>query len=125
MTDAPVSGAPAADDYDGHTLEELAEYLDRGRYPVDPSIEASPACRIALAGLERLRDVAGPLLRLDAEDAPANEGWIDAVLGRISLESRAGRRFPFADVPAGTEAVVTEGRCAASSARSATPCPGC
>jgi hypothetical protein len=109
MTDAPVSGVPAADDFDGHTLEELAEYLDRGRHPVDPSIESSPACRIALAGLQRLREIAGPLLQQEADAATRDDRWIDEVLGRISLESRAGRRFPFADVPAGTEAVVTEG----------------
>jgi hypothetical protein len=108
MTDAPV-GVPAADDFDGHTLAELGEYLDRGRHPVDPSIESSPACRIALAGLERLREIAGPLLQQDADAAPSNEGWIDEVLGRISLESRAGRRFPFPDAPLGVDAVVTEG----------------
>jgi hypothetical protein len=109
MTDVPVSGPTASDDFDGHTLQELAEYLDRGRSPVDPSIESSPACRIALAGLERLRAMAGPLLEQDAAAGSANERWIDDVLGRISLESRAGRRFAFADVPDDVDAVVTEG----------------
>jgi hypothetical protein len=108
MTDAPTPSR-LPDDLDGHTLDELAYYLDRGRTPLDPSIESSPTCRIALAGLERLRSMAGPLLEDDAAAAPASDRWIDEVIGRISLESRAGRRFAFTGLPAGTEAVVTEG----------------
>lgn len=108
MTDVPTwSSGP--DEFDGHTLEELADYLDRGRTPIDPSIEQSPACRIALSGLERLRAMAERFLEQDASTAPPPERWIDDVLGRISLESRAGRRFPFSDLPAGVEAVVSEG----------------
>jgi len=108
MTDPPVPSA-VPDDLDGHTLEELSDYLDRGRTPLDPSIEMSPACRIALAGLERLRALAGPLLQLDAESAPADDRWMDRVLSRISLESRSGRRFPLVDLPTDADAVVTEG----------------
>ena len=36
------------DDLDGHTFDELAEYLDRDRTPRDPDIESSAACRLAL-----------------------------------------------------------------------------
>ena len=39
------------EDLDGHTIEELSDYLDAGRTPVDASIEGSPGCRIALDAL--------------------------------------------------------------------------
>jgi hypothetical protein len=108
MTDAPVP-SPSADDLDGHTLDELVEYLQRGRTPFDPAIEGSPACRIALAGLERLNLLAGELLEADAAEGRADERWVDDVLGRISLESRAGRRFRFTGLGPGVTAEVTEG----------------
>jgi len=109
MTDAPPPGAPF-DDLDGHTVDELNDYLDRGRQPRDPDIEGSPACRIALGALERLRATASTLLEDDAAAAPADQdSWVGEVLGRISLESRAGRRFPFEVSTPGVEAVVTEG----------------
>jgi len=109
MTDARPPGGPV-EDLDGHTLDELVDYLDRGRTPYDPGIESSPACRIALAGLERLRARAADLLEEDAAAAPARpEHWMTAVLDRISLESRPGRRFALPDLPVGTDAVVTEG----------------
>ncbi len=47
----------ADDDLDGHSMEELAEYLDRGRNPIDPSIEGSAACRLALSNMQRLREL--------------------------------------------------------------------
>ena len=56
-TDPPDGPArPDADpaDLDGHTIDELGEYLDRGRIPFDPSIEASPGCQLALQSMERL-----------------------------------------------------------------------
>ena len=109
MTDA-TSPRPPFEDLDGCTLEQLDDYLDRGRSPADPAIEGSPACRIALAALERLRAMAGTLLEEDAAAAPRDrEPWVGEVMSRISIESRAGRRFAFpADLP-GVEAVVTEG----------------
>jgi hypothetical protein len=108
MTGAPPPGG-AFEDLDGHSLEDLVDYLDRGRVPADPSIDDSPSCRIALAGLERLRGVAGTLLDEDAAAAPRTDGWVGAVLSRIALESRPGRRFPIPDLPAGVEGTITEG----------------
>ena len=51
------------EDLDGHSIDELTDYLERGRTPADPSIEGSPACRNALRALERLRDLARRLPR--------------------------------------------------------------
>jgi hypothetical protein len=109
MTDARPPSGPF-EDLDGHTLDELVDYLDRGRTPLDPGIEASPACRIALAGLERLRLMAGGLLEEDAAvEQKHPDCWMTAVLDRISVEARPGRRFPVPGLPTGTEATVTEG----------------
>jgi len=41
----------------GHTIEDLSDYLDRGRTPADPTIDDSPECQIALRSLQRLRTV--------------------------------------------------------------------
>ena len=50
-----VPGAPAyriePDDLDGHTIDELADYLDAGMQPADPSIDDSAACQNALAAI--------------------------------------------------------------------------
>lgn len=110
MTESPTPDpSTPLEDFDGHSLEELSDYLERGRTPVDPTIEASPSCRIALAALERLRSLAGGLLSQDAAEHPEGESWVSDVVNRISLESRAGRSFPFdLDLP-GVRASVTEG----------------
>ncbi len=91
---ATVQGFDPAD-LDGHTMDELIDYLDAGRVPVDPSIEESPGCRIALDSLARLHDL-GPAL-LDEEilaEPPVDEGWVRQVVANIALDSRAGRRIP-------------------------------
>lgn len=83
------------DDLDGHTIEELAEYLDRGRTPVDPSIERSAGCRLALSNMQRLRELsADALLRRADDDADRETGWIDRLLDAIRSEVRSGRDVP-------------------------------
>ncbi len=98
------------DDLDGHTVEELSAYLDAGRTPVDPSIEASPGCQIALEAMERLRSLSGPLLEADAEAASAPEAsWVARILDTITLEARSGRRIPLESPSPSADLAITEG----------------
>ncbi|QHC75093.1 Asp23/Gls24 family envelope stress response protein [Rathayibacter sp. VKM Ac-2805] len=92
MTD---DAAVPEDDLDGHTLEELGEYLDRGREPRDPSIENSAACRLALANLTRLTELSARALRQEADREPdRDEVWIAGLLDAIRSEVRSGRDIP-------------------------------
>ncbi len=85
---------PAAE-LDGHTMEELGDYLDRGRTPYDPSIENSAACRLALASLTRIHELAGDGLAREAERAPdRDEKWIAGLLDTIKEEIVSGRDIP-------------------------------
>lgn len=85
------------DDLDGHTMEELADYLDRGRTPVDPSIEGSAACRLAMAGMQRLRELSvGALERRADAERDRESGWVDRLLDAIRAEVRPGRDVPVA-----------------------------
>lgn len=98
-----------ADDLDGHTLEELSDYLESGRTPRDPSIEGSAGCRLALDALERLHGLAGGLLEADAAaEPPADDAWIARVLGGIAMDARAGRSIPLSS-DAGASLSITEG----------------
>lgn len=98
------------DDLDGYSLEELSEYLDRGRMPRDPAIEASPGCRLALEALERLTGVTAELRAADtAAEAPADEGWVQEILAGIALDVRAGRRIPVGASIPGVDLGITEG----------------
>ncbi|QHC68240.1 Asp23/Gls24 family envelope stress response protein [Rathayibacter oskolensis] len=93
----PEAAAPAepADDFDGHTLDELSDYLDRGRQPYDPSIEGSAACRLALANLTRLNELSARALRRESEREPdRDEVWIAGLLDAIRAEVRSGRDVP-------------------------------
>lgn len=95
---------------DGHTIEELGEYLDAGRSPHDASIEDSPGCRIALDALRRLRERSWEMLAAQAgRDAGREQGWIAAVLANISREARAGRDVPLGSGLPDTRLEVTEG----------------
>ncbi len=110
MTERPTWSEPPEDDLDGHTLDELERYLDAGRTPRDPSIEGSPACRNALAALQRLRDVTRQFVQDAADREPAREdAWVAAVLASISIDARAGRDFPLAAALADDAVVMTEG----------------
>ncbi len=97
-------------DLDGHTLDELTDYLDSGRSPVDPSIENSPGCRIALAALLRLRTAANALIEAEAAaEAGKDDRWVKRILSGISRDAHAGRDIPVrSDDPAAT-LVLTEG----------------
>jgi hypothetical protein len=98
------------EDLDGHTLDQLADYLERARTPTDRSIENSPACQIALAALERLHAFGTELLEADAVAAPPTaDTWIADALSSISLDARAGRSIPLTHGAPGTDAHVTEG----------------
>ncbi|MEB4613714.1 hypothetical protein OOT08_03585, partial [Leucobacter sp. M11] len=72
------------EDLDGHTIEELSNYLEAGRAPADPSIDGSPGCKIALDALERLRTLSPELLAADTEAEPEpEESWVQSILAGI------------------------------------------
>ncbi|MBT2484977.1 MULTISPECIES: hypothetical protein [unclassified Microbacterium] len=97
-------------DLDGHTLEELTDYLEAGRQPTDPSIEESPGCQLALDALERLHGLGGQLIDADAAAAPdVDAGWVDRILNGIALDARAGRRIPFESPDERVDLAITEG----------------
>lgn len=82
-------------DLDGHRMDELVDYLDRGRTPVDPSIEGSPGCQIALASLARLREISAALMEAEAAaEEPRDEAWVTDILSYIGMEARASRDIP-------------------------------
>jgi uncharacterized alkaline shock family protein YloU len=97
-------------DLDGHTIDELSEYLDADRTPTDFSIESSPGCQIALAALERLGDVTFELLEAQAvmEPAPA-DAWVQGIMNRIGLEAHAGREIPVDSQGTDARITLTEG----------------
>ncbi|CAN5240365.1 hypothetical protein BH09ACT6_BH09ACT6_13180 [soil metagenome] len=98
------------DDLDGHTLEELSDYLDSGRQPRNEQIEDSPSCQIALASLERLRATTLSVLETEAESAPERETlWIGRVMQSIAREARSGRDIPISDPDPRAILTVTEG----------------
>ena len=53
MTDHSDGTAPETADLDGHSIEELSDYLDAGRQPRNESIESSAGCQIALDSLAK------------------------------------------------------------------------
>lgn len=107
--DTTLDGLRPAD-LDGHTIEELGEYLDAGRDPRDPSIEDSPGCQLALDALSRLRAQTWAMLESEATvDAERDRGWMRAVLQNISLEAHAGRDIPLSHPDPNVHLHVTEG----------------
>lgn len=102
--------SPTDDLIDGHTLDDLADYLDHDERPRDKSIDDSPDCQIALAGLKRLRRVSDTLLDDDAKTEPArDDSWIAAILENLRIEAHAGRSIPVRHSAATANLVVTEG----------------
>lgn len=98
------------DDLDGHTLDELADYLEAGRTPRDPSIEGSPGCQLALDALARLHGLGGQLIDADAAAmAPVEDSWVDRILNGIALDARAGRRVPLDAQDPAADFGITEG----------------
>jgi len=97
-------------DLDGHTLEELSDYLDSGRSPADPSIDGSPGCLLALDALDRLRGLGGQLIDADAANGQEVEAsWVDSILSGIAMDARAGRRIPFRSEDPTEDLGITEG----------------
>jgi hypothetical protein len=94
----------------GHTIEDLNDYLDRGRTPSDSSIDDSPACTTALTRLERLR---AALRRVDSaavdREAARTDGWVATIVDSIRLETRAGRRIPLTSESPVARLALTEG----------------
>lgn len=114
MTRDDSTGANALgfepEDLDGHTMDELSDYLDAGRIPVDPSIEASPGCRIALDALERLRRLGPALLDQDTAVEPQpDDNWVRSIIDGIARDARAGRRIPFPVAEPDDDLAITEG----------------
>lgn len=98
------------EDLDGHTIEELSDYLDAGCEPPDASIEQSPGCQIALDALRRLRALSPELLAADiAAEPEVDEGWVRSVMEGIALDARAGRRIPIAVIDSESDVGITEG----------------
>ncbi len=106
----PQTSLTELGDLDGHTIEELSDYLDSARTPADPSIEGSPGCRIALDALSRLRELTPELLAADlAAEAAPDESWVQKVLSGIALDARAGRRIPLSTARPDADLGITEG----------------
>ncbi|TIH33587.1 hypothetical protein D4765_14730 [Subtercola vilae] len=107
--DAVLDGFEPAD-LDGHTIEQLNDYLDAGRQPLDPSIENSPGCQIALSAMLRLREMSRTLLETDVLSEPApTDTWVSGILNRIGLEARAGRDIPVQHPSPAAKLTLTEG----------------
>ena len=97
-------------DLDGHTLDELTDYLEAGRQPADRSIDESPGCQLALDALERLHGLGSELLEAEAAAAPeVDPNWVDRILSGIAMDARAGRRIPFASSDPSVDLAITEG----------------
>ncbi|MDP9027257.1 MAG: hypothetical protein M3N46_06830 [Actinomycetota bacterium] len=109
MTDPDTVLGLEPDDLDGHTIDELEDYLEQGRSPANPSIDNSPACQIALNALQRLNNAARALLDPSFVDSHSDDDWIASAITRISFEARTGRRFPIPPISPDLDATVTEG----------------
>ncbi len=108
ISDALDTIAQDPDDLDGHTIDELADYLDNARQPYDPTIEGSPACRHALAALDRLRRLT-PALLTDEGPEDDEDGWIAGVLSHIAIDAHAGADLPLQSHDPDVRLVITEG----------------
>ena len=94
----------------GYTLEDLSEYLDRGRTPAIPAIDDNAECQAVLHSLARVRALSGELIAAEAEQAgELDETWVGSILEAISREFRAGADVAYPDTPAGTSLFITEG----------------
>lgn len=110
--DEPTPRGPelGSEDLDGHTIEELTDYLEAGRTPADPSIDGSPACLLALDALDRLHGLAPTLIAADTAAEPeADDGWVRQVLAGIALDAHAGRRIPLPTPGQDADLGITEG----------------
>jgi len=98
------------DELDGHTIDELADYLDAGMNPADPSIDDSPACQNAIEAIVRLRMLSHELFESEALDEPErDEAWITDILEGITMEAHSGRSIPLRSSTQAEHIVLTEG----------------
>ncbi|AZZ47995.1 Asp23/Gls24 family envelope stress response protein [Rathayibacter rathayi] len=99
-----------APEQDGIGIDELSDYLDRGRSPYDPAIEESPEHRRTLSALQRVRALSSALIDDDAARLPApEESWFGSILTQVRREARAGRDIPLASVQPDVLLTITEG----------------
>lgn len=95
---------------DGHSIDELADYLDAGRSPADPSIDDSPSCQNALEAIGRVRELSHLVFEGDAlADDRRDDGWVGEVLTNITIEAHAGRDVPLRPRATTEQGVLTEG----------------
>jgi len=106
----PDGPRPSPDDLvDGVPLEELVDYLDRGREPRDPRIEGSPACRLALQALQRVSELTLESLQHEADRDPGRDDrWISGLMGTIAREVVDGRAVPLAAPAPGVGTALTK-----------------
>ena len=94
----------------GFTLDDLSDYLDRGRVPAIRAIDESPECQAMLASIERMGSLTRDLVAQDQREQPAlEEGWLGGLLEAISREVRAGRDIPLTAPDPRATLMVTEG----------------
>ncbi|MBC7595826.1 MAG: Asp23/Gls24 family envelope stress response protein [Kineosporiaceae bacterium] len=97
-------------DLDGHSVEELSDYLDQDRIPPNTSIENSAGCRIALAALTRLRDRSAAWIESEAaREESRDDGWVKQILAHIGYEAHAGRDIPLRHSSPHARLAITEG----------------
>jgi hypothetical protein len=93
--------------FSGYTLEELSDYLDRGREPAIEAIDDDAECQAVLASLERVGSLSRELVQRDEE--PLDESFLAGLLGSITRELRAGRDIPLSSSDPDVEIAITEG----------------
>jgi len=99
----------AAELVDGVPVDELADYLDRGRTPRDPRIEGSAECRLYLQALDRVTRLSHASLEREAEREPdRDDTWITGLLETIRHEVVGGRDIPVGHPDPATKLSVTE-----------------
>lgn len=94
----------------GYSIDDLSDYLERGRTPAILEIDENAECQAMLASLERVGDLSQELIATDAAALPAvDESWLASLLSTIGREVRAGRDIPLASSDPTTSLVITEG----------------
>ncbi|ROQ39996.1 hypothetical protein EDF46_1631 [Frondihabitans sp. PhB188] len=92
------------------TLERLADYLDSGRIPYDPSIEEVPENAGQLAVLQRLRALSSRLVADEGtQESLADPSWFGGVMERVRREARSGRDIPLVSSDLQSTLHLTEG----------------
>ena len=94
----------------GYSLEQLSDYLDRGRIPAIPEIDENPACQAMLDSLARVATYSRELIDADAAANPdIDETWFGSLLATIGREVRAGRDIPLTASDPLTRLSISEG----------------